>query len=87
MLNDVVISSPSGFRSSDWTDGTTVSVTSNGTMIWGFGGPISTICYLDLTKYPFDKHRCLIELQSLGTAYEQVSYRNHSDRIGSEFLA
>ena len=53
-----------------------VSVRSDGAAYWVFGGVISTGCKLTMTKYPFDEHICLIEVQPWANYLTTINVTN-----------
>ena len=58
-----------------------VRVFHTGVVQWSFGGQVSTLCGLDMTYFPFDMQKCVIQLENWAYHGNEVKLRNNSQRI------
>ena len=48
------------YDNSYWND-FRVNIDSDGNVVWAYGGTLSTLCVLDVRRFPFDSQECEIE--------------------------
>ncbi|KAL3854935.1 hypothetical protein ACJMK2_014170 [Sinanodonta woodiana] len=67
-------------------DNLQLTVTNTGDVLWEPPGLYTTHCEIDITYYPFDRQKCIIELTSWSMTKDQLELDLASDDIDTEDL-
>ncbi|KAL3854940.1 hypothetical protein ACJMK2_014175 [Sinanodonta woodiana] len=67
-------------------DNLQLTVTNTGDVLWEPPGLYTTHCEIDITYYPFDRQKCIIEMTSWSLTKDQLELDLASDNIDTEDL-